>query len=220
MPTERLPREPFNELLEGFRMDLSFTQSDSPPSGGGVIHFPIEDEQALELYAHRVASTVGELCLWLVFYHCQTRSLPEDTKTKLIGAARTMGHALQYVNIARDIRVDAAMGRVYLPTSWLWQEDGGLTPADIVRDPGQPAAERLRQRLLDLAFAEYARARPIMSALPGDVRAPLVVAVESYMEIGRVLRERAGVPSGKDPRRATVPRIRRLWVAWKNLSSV
>ena len=76
-------------------MDLSFTQSDSPPSGGGVIHFPIEDEQALELYAHRVASTVGELCLWLVFYHCQTRSLPEDTKTKLIGAARTMGHALQ-----------------------------------------------------------------------------------------------------------------------------
>ena len=186
LPTERLPKEPFYELLEGFRMDLSFTQPDSPPSGGGATHFPIEDEKALELYAHRVASTVGELCLWLVFHHCRTRSLPEDTKTKLIGAARTMGHALQYVNIARDIRVDAAIDRVYLPTSWLRQEDGGLTPADIIRDPGRPAAERLRQRLLDLAFAEYARARPIMGALPDDVRAPLIVAVESYMEIGRV----------------------------------
>lgn len=216
LPTGLLPKEPLYELLEGFRMDLSFTQSDGRKSAP---QFPIKDEQALELYAHRVASTVGELCLWLVFHHSQTQ-LPPDKQAVLVAAARTMGHALQYVNIARDIRVDAAMNRVYLPTSWLEGEaEGGLAPEDIIRDPSQPGAETLRQKLLDLAFREYGRSRPVMDSIPDDdVRGPLIVAVESYMEIGRVLRERAGVPSPKNPNRATVPRSRRIWVAWKNLA--
>ena len=225
-PIENLPKEPLYELLEGFRMDLLFTQStDNQQNGGGniFVHFPIADERLLELYAHRVASTVGELCLRLVMHHYHRSHeqfpIPEAKKAELVDAAHTMGHALQYVNIARDVQVDAAMGRVYLPTTWL--QDEGLTPADIVVDPGCPAADRLRQRLLDLAFAEYARSRPVMHALPDDVRGPLVVAVESYMEIGRVLREKehAGFSPVRDPRRATVPLPRRLWVAWKNLSA-
>ncbi|RYP57414.1 hypothetical protein DL769_009484 [Monosporascus sp. CRB-8-3] len=212
LPIDRLPKEPLYELLEGFRMDLSFTQSDTTERS---IPFPIKDEHALETYAHRVASTVGELCLWLVFYHGQTR-LPKDKEAALVLAAQTMGHALQYVNIARDIKVDAEIDRVYLPTSWLKEED--LAPQDIIRDPNQPAVEKLRQRLLDLAFKEYGRSRPTMDMIPDDVRGPLIVAVESYMEIGRVLRERKGVPSARNPKRATVPRARRIWVAWKNLS--
>ncbi|KAK7756505.1 hypothetical protein SLS62_001339 [Diatrype stigma] len=225
LPTSLLPKEPLYELLEGFKMDLSFTQGDGRKSSP---QFPIKDEQTLELYAHRVASTVGELCLWLVFHHSQTRLAP-DQQAVLVAAARTMGHALQYVNIARDIKVDAAMNRVYLPTSWLKEEGPGqgpdqgglrLTPEDIIRNPDQAGAETLRQRLLDLAFREYGRSRPVMGSIPdGDgVRGPLIVAVESYMEIGRVLRERAGVPCPKNPDRATVPRSRRIWVAWKNLA--
>lgn len=212
LPTKLLPKEPLYELLEGFKMDLSFTQSDKRK---GSAQFPIKDEQALELYAHRVASTVGELCLWLVFHHCQNR-LPKDKQSVLIVAARTMGHALQYVNIARDIKVDADIDRVYLPTSWLKEE--GLAPDDIIEDPTQPRAETLRQRLLDLAFREYERSRGVMDIIPDDVRGPLIVAVESYMEIGRVLRERKGVPSSQNPNRATVSRPRRIWVAWKSLS--
>lgn len=216
LPAQQLPKEPLYELLEGFKMDLAFAPEDG---GGGEIEdqkFPIQDEQALELYAHRVASTVGELCLWLVF-HCIQTPLPEDTKSVLVVAARTMGHALQYVNIARDIQVDADLHRVYLPTDWL--REAGLTPAAVLQGPTQPRVETLRQRLLDLAFKEYGRSRRVMEALPAEVRGPLIVAVESYMEIGRVLREKKGVPSPKNPKRATVPRSRRIWVAWKNLSS-
>ncbi|KAK5633936.1 hypothetical protein RRF57_009650 [Xylaria bambusicola] len=181
LPTRLLPSGPFYELLEGFRMDLPFTDA----------KFPIETEADIQLYASRVASTVGELCLWLVFHYNATR-LSKDDEVRLTQAATTMGYALQYVNIARDIQVDAEIGRVYLPIDWLSQEN--LTPRDILKDPKQPKAEVLRQKLLDLAFQKYEKSRPTMNLLPDEVRGPLIVAVESYMEIGRVLREERGVP--------------------------
>ncbi|KAI1261554.1 hypothetical protein F5Y18DRAFT_401619 [Xylariaceae sp. FL1019] len=204
LPVQLLPKKPLYELLDGFEMDLGFSHSE----------YPVENEADLQTYAHRVASTVGELCLWLVFHHIPTQ-LSEENKMKLIQAALTMGHALQYVNIARDIQVDAEIGRVYLPSCWLKEE--GLTPQSILANPRQPKAEDLRQRLLDLAFKEYSKSRTTMDLLPDEIRGPLIVAVESYMEIGRVLREKSGVPSKTKKGRATVPRSRRLWVAWKNL---
>jgi 15-cis-phytoene synthase/lycopene beta-cyclase len=124
-----------------------------------------------------------------------------------------MGIALQYINIARDIETDAAIGRVYLPTSWL--KEVGITPQDVLEKPDGPTMENLRGRLLDKAFGEYKEARPALSQLPYDARAPMRVAVESYMEIGRVLRGKGyKFKQGK----ATVPKIRRLKVAWKALS--
>ncbi|KAK6086566.1 squalene/phytoene synthase [Seiridium cupressi] len=216
LPATLLPKEPLYELLEGFKMDLAFSHTGGNGKPYLPGNFPIKNEQDLELYAARVASTVGELCLWLVFHHGETR-LSSDKESILVMAARTMGHALQYVNIARDITVDADMERVYLPTNWLKEE--GATPRDIISAPRQPVVEKLRGRLLDLAFKEYARSRTNMEMLPSDVRGPLIVAVESYMEIGRVLREKKAVRSSKNPKRATVPRSRRLWVAWKNLAT-
>lgn len=136
-----------------------------------------------------------------------------------------MGHALQYVNIARDVRVDAAIGRVYLPTTWL--AEVGITPDAILAQEAGPsrgvakAVGQARERLLNLAFAKYREARPAMELLPRELKGPMVVAVESYMEIGRVLREekeRARVDVGAGgARRATVPKTRRMWVAWRSL---
>lgn len=124
-----------------------------------------------------------------------------------------MGIALQYVNIARDIATDAAIQRVYLPTSWL--KEAGMTPQDVLEDPDGPVIEELRARLLDKAFGEYNEAQKALSQLPNDARAPMRVAVESYMEIGRVLRQKGyKVKEGK----ATVPKFRRLKVAWKALN--
>lgn len=216
LPAKLLPKEPLYELLEGFKMDLTFSHTGGKHKPYMPGNFPIKNEADLELYASRVASTVGELCLWLVFHHGETR-LSSDKEASLVKAARKMGHALQYVNIARDIAVDADMERVYLPTNWLKEE--GATPRDIIAAPRQPVVEKLRERLLDLAFKEYARSRQPMDMLPSDVKGPLIVAVESYMEIGRVLREKKAVQSSKNPKRATVSKSRRLWVAWKNLAS-
>ena len=124
-----------------------------------------------------------------------------------------MGIALQLVNIARDIAVDAQLDRVYIPLPWLAEE--GLTPEAVIKNPKGVRIERLRTRMLDTAFAVYDEARPAIEELPAQVRGSMRVAVESYMEIGRVLRE------GRYPQkagRATVPKSRRLWVAWKALN--
>lgn len=121
-----------------------------------------------------------------------------------------MGIALQYVNIARDILVDAQIGRVYLPTSWLKEE--GLTHKAVLDNPeGPEVIERMRRRLLDNAFELYREARPEMQQIPSEARGPMIGAVENYMEIGRVLREKkVGQVFVRKEGRATVPKQRRL----------
>jgi 15-cis-phytoene synthase / lycopene beta-cyclase len=209
LPTHLLPYGPLYELLEGFRTDLEFHESNFAKA---LRTFPIANEHDLEVYSARVAGTVAELCLELVFHH--TSSVTTSAQREiLIRSGGRMGIALQYVNIARDITTDAAIGRVYLPTSWLNAE--GLKPEDVLKNPDGPLIDTLRARLLHKAFGIYREARPALAQLPSDARAAMRVAVESYMEIGRVLREKGyNLKKG----RATVPIKRRLAVAWKALN--
>lgn len=229
LPTSLLPNEPLYLLLEGFKTDSKFR----PTEKGG--HFPIADEDHLRGYASQVAGTVGQLCLSLISHHSSVQLDPAH-RGEVSEAAQRMGIALQFVNIARDIAVDAALGRVYLPTTWL--ADEGLTPAQLVEtitkevSPGKPydvkqerlrSIEKLRRRLLGEAFAIYVESRSAMDWLPDESKRPMIVAVESYMEIGRVLLENEdpsfGVAKGS-PSRATVPKSRRLRVALKALLDV
>jgi 15-cis-phytoene synthase/lycopene beta-cyclase len=197
------------ELLEGFKTDLEFH---SQKVSKDLRVFPIANEHDLETYSGRVAGTVAQLCLELVF-HYSSSSTTANQREYLVRAGWHMGIALQYVNISRDIATDAKIGRVYVPISWL--KDVGITPRDVLEKPDGPVMEKLRGRLLDKAFAVYKEAEPALAELPYDARAPMRVAVESYMEIGRVLRESGyKVKEGK----ATVPNLRRLKVAWNALS--
>ncbi|KAK5010106.1 hypothetical protein LTR28_011771 [Elasticomyces elasticus] len=203
LPTNYLPPTPLYDLIKGFETDLAFASPSNP--------FPIVDEAALQMYASCVAGTVGESLIELVYHHT---TLPHtQDRRHVVAAGRRMGEALQYVNIARDIAVDARIRRVYLPTSWLAEHD--LTPQDVITDPNNATVELLRQRLLDIAMRVYRESCDAIDELPVEARGPVRVAVESYMDIGRVLR-RPGykVKAG----RATVPRLRRLRTAWIALS--
>ena len=203
LPTCYLSPTPLYDLLRGFGTDLHFSSSDP---------FPIRDEATLQVYGAQVAGTVAELCLELVFHHTLTFT-PESQRARIVQAGGRMGVALQYVNIARDISTDASNNRVYLPTTWLKEE--GLTPEDILRDPTSTKAETLRQRLLNRAFEIYDEARKAIELLPAEARGPMRVAVESYVEIGRMLKKPGyKVKAG----RPTVPKLRRLIVAWNALS--
>ena len=203
LPTSYLSPTPLYDLLKGFETDLHFTSSNP---------FPIKDEPTLHVYGAQVAGTVAELCLELVFHHAQM-IIPQTLRKQIVQAGGRMGIALQYVNIARDIPVDASNGRVYLPTTWL--KEGNMTPEDIIKDSTSKKIENLRQRLLNTAFEIYDEARGAIEQLPAEARGPMRVAVESYVEIGRVLRQPGyKVKAG----RATVPKIRRLMVAWNALS--
>jgi hypothetical protein len=70
------------------------------------VRYPINYEADLQTYASRVAGTVAELCLELVYHHSRTPT-SDSQRQRLIQAGGRMGIALQYVNIARDITVDA-----------------------------------------------------------------------------------------------------------------
>jgi len=212
LPTWFLSQGPLGELLEGFETDLGFDREEDGQA------FPIKTELDLEVYSARVAGTVAHLCLDLVFAH-----LPHDiangNRESLTRAGENMGIALQLVNISRDIEVDAKMNRVYLPTAWLDEVD--LTPEAVARHPTGTGVNQLKQKLLSKAFATYRNSRDAIEGLPQQVRGPMRVAVESYMEIGRVLVSRPPEPSAERASRnpaATVPVWRRIFVAWQALN--
>jgi 15-cis-phytoene synthase/lycopene beta-cyclase len=206
LPTRFLDKQPLYDLLKGFEMDLEFLESKNEPST------PINTEEDLELYSARVAGTVAHSCLDLVFHH-SPQDISPSLKAKLILAGENMGIALQLVNISRDVFVDAKLSRVYIPQTWLVENN--LTVAAALKNPSGVRIDQLRQRLLQKAFGIYQASRGAIEELPEVARGPMRVAVESYMEIGRVLRE-GGYPTKRG--KATVPKWRRVVVAWRALN--
>jgi phytoene synthase len=91
----KLPFALFDELIQGCEMDLDTLR--------------YADYDALELYCHRVASVVGLLSIEIFGYQnpaCRDYAV-------------ALGQALQLTNILRDVKNDAARGRIYLPQSEL-----------------------------------------------------------------------------------------------------
>ncbi|KAK1911015.1 hypothetical protein P3342_011617 [Pyrenophora teres f. teres] len=201
LPATKLSPQPLEDLLHGFEMDLAFQQ--------GPI---ISTAENLRVYSERVAGTVAQMCIQLIFYWYPS-TLATGEKNAIVAAGNSMGVALQYVNIARDIEVDAQIGRVYLPLNWLFE--AGLSYDDVLKKPNQAQIQTLRKHLLNDAFSVYEKAKDSIERLPIEARGPIRVAVESYMEIGRILRnEQYQVKAG----RATVPKSRRIVVAWRTLN--
>ena len=208
LPTEYLPQTPLLELVRGFETDVLFDKKIAKNAT------PINTTKDLDNYGFCVAGTVAELCLALVFHYYPFVS-GSGTTDKVIQDGTKMGIALQYINITRDVTVDADIGRVYIPTSWL--KDADMSPNDVIENPTDAKLQPLREKLLNHAFALYEEARPAIEKLPPQARAAMRVAVESYMEIGRVLREMMRDGSTRERFKATVPVQRRIRVAWKSL---
>jgi 15-cis-phytoene synthase len=92
-----VPRDALEALIEGVRMDVA-----------GVSY---ESFDELVLYCRRVAGAVGRACLAIF-------GLRDQAGVDMASAsalADDLGVALQLTNILRDLREDAANGRVYLP---------------------------------------------------------------------------------------------------------
>lgn len=225
LPTDRLPVKPLRSLLDGFRTDLDFARAEdgvskstrnskSPPP-------PIRTGKDLETYATRVASTVAELCLHLVYFHDpSSEPVPGAKKNRCVSAGMNMGVALQYINVARDVQTDAEAGRCYIPADWFDDPKANLSPeafkAELLRQ---------RQRILDTAFELYEDNRMAIEELPEYARGGIRVAVESYIEIGRVMREKIArkepldMAGGGRAGRASVPKLRRLLVGWRAMGA-
>ena len=147
-----------DELALGTAMDVAdhHTESQNPPAAnaavpGLTIQYQTFDD--LKLYCYRVASVVGLVCIHVFGYR--------DPAAEPL--AEQCGLAFQLTNIIRDVKEDAALGRVYLPEEDLAKF--GLSAADILSTP-DPA------RLRPLLALEADRAREFYRA--GDDLIPFV----------------------------------------------
>ncbi|KAJ5936850.1 Bifunctional lycopene cyclase/phytoene synthase [Penicillium verhagenii] len=205
LPTSRLTLKPLLELLSGFELDLGFSAEKQ--------QFPIATEADLEVYAYRVAGTVASSLLELVFQNYEIGEIKHDPvqQARILKSGQHMGQALQYVNIARDIKRDAAINRVYIPSSWLAEE--GMTPKDVLANPDDDRLAIFEDRMLRKADEAHARSVRAINELPKEVRRPIKTTVESYMIIGAMVRKRrqAGV---REEGKLKVPLWRRLRLAW------
>jgi phytoene synthase len=185
-----LPRGAFEELIDGVEMDLTQTR-----------YATFAD---LHQYCLRVASAVGLVCVEIFGYR--------DPAARTY--ASELGVALQLTNILRDVPVDLARGRIYIPVEDL--DRFGVTEADLraacAADGAGPSPP-----LRDLLAFQAARARRYYArareALPRE-DARRLVAAEIMSGIYRgVLTRIEG--SGYDvfSRRIRVPRPARAWIA-------
>ncbi len=91
----------------------------------GVVRYRTFED--LRVYCHRVASVVGLVCIRIFGYR--------DPAAEPL--AEKCGLAFQLTNIIRDVKEDAAMGRVYLPEEDLVKF--GVLPSELSSavDPAQ-----------------------------------------------------------------------------------
>jgi 15-cis-phytoene synthase len=121
-----IPRDALSALVDGGRQDTEQSR--------------YADFDALRGYCEKVAGAVGVACVAVYG--------SDD-----VGHARTLGVALQLINIVRDVREDWELDRVYLPQAEL--ATYGVSEPDIAQGRTTPAWRAL------MAF-EAERARTLM----------------------------------------------------------
>jgi len=146
-------------------------QEDEPGFARSAIFLRYQTFDDLAQYCYRVASVVGLVCI-KIFGYREAAAEP---------LAERCGMAFQLTNIIRDVKEDAAMGRVYLP-----QEDlnrFGLTADDL---SGTPDAVRLRPLLAmeaDRAREFYRAAEELIPLVHEDSQPALWVLVTIYQSL-------------------------------------
>jgi len=142
-----LPFELFDELIKGCEMDLDTRR--------------YENFEQLELYCYRVASVVGLLSVEIFGY--------KNPATR--DYAVYLGKALQLTNILRDVKTDAARGRIYLPQSEL--KKFSVSEADILNFKRPENFPALAASVAARAKDFYRRAQ---KTLPPEDRSAMVAA--------------------------------------------
>ncbi|MCS7080948.1 MAG: presqualene diphosphate synthase HpnD [Chloracidobacterium sp.] len=143
-----IPQEHFLALIRGMEMDLARRRYAS---------FAELDE-----YCYHVASVIGLMCIEIFGYrHAGARNY-----------AIHLGKALQLINIVRDVKEDAARGRVYLPLDEMAAE--GVTEGDLQDGRYGEAFARLAAR--QAQRARDFRAQALQALHPED--RPAMVAAE------------------------------------------
>lgn len=152
-----IPEKPALELLEGIRTDLQPQR--------------YQNWRELEGYCHAVAGTVGLL----------TAPVLGCKDPAALSHAADLGIGMQLTNILRDVKEDAAVGRLYLPLDDL--AAFGCSPESILR--GAPTGDFTGLITFEIARARtlYASALKGVPALDRNGQLATLAAARFYGEI-------------------------------------
>jgi len=181
-----IPQAQLMEIIAGMEMDLDYNR------------YP--DFATLELYCHRVAGVVGLLSAGIFGY----------TQPATLEYARTLGIALQLINIIRDVGQDVRRNRIYLPLDELARF--GLSSTDIVEHREDERFERLMAFQIERARDYHDRALSLLPRADRHAqRAGLVMAA-----IYRALLEEIASLGGRTLNQSVaLTPVRKLWIAWR-----
>src|SRR5258705_9317354 len=180
----RIPRMYLEELVSGIEMDLT-------RASYGTF-------RELARYCYRVASVVGLICLRIF----------GDDQERGRGYAVDLGLALQLTNILRDVGVDHARGRIYLPEDELRQF--GYGEDALARSERSKAFLGLMQFQASRVRAFFASAEPEV-ARPDRRRlvAAEIMARGYRRPLDRIEASKFDVFRSE----IRVPKLERVWIA-------
>jgi phytoene synthase len=131
----------------------------------------------LDLYCDRVAAAVGRLSVRIF----------GDPGAAAQDVAHALGRALQLTNILRDVGVDAAQGRLYLPAEYLAEAGVPADPQAALASPSLPA---VCARVAAMAEQQFLAAEAAMALCDPRAMRPARLMAESYRPLLKLLRER------------------------------
>jgi 15-cis-phytoene synthase len=182
----------FDELLKGCEMDFDIRR--------------YENFEQVELYCYRVASVVGLLSIEIFGYR----------NPECRDYAVYLGKALQLTNILRDVRTDAARGRIYLPLDEL--KKFGVSADEILQHRFSDRFARLAAVVAERAKHFYRLAR---RTLPVEDRQTMVAAELMGAVYWRLLqkleRQQFNIFGQKPTRLTKVQKTSLLLRAWLRL---
>lgn len=155
----KIPLEYFHQLIDGAEMDLTKKEYKS-----------FED---LYEYCYRVASVVGLVCIHIFGF--------DDPKAKEY--AEHCGIAFQLTNILRDLKEDASMGRVYLPSEDL--EMFGYSESDLKEEVFDDRFVKLMSFQIDRAKSYYKTALSLLPLVHESGKPGLQAMINIYYNILR-----------------------------------
>jgi phytoene synthase len=157
LKTYKIPRNLPLELVQGVLMDTT------------IKRYETFDE--LYVYCYRVASTVGLMSSEILGYSDQAA----------LERAEALGIGMQLTNILRDVKVDAAMGRIYLP-----QEDlraFNISEEQILANEFDDNFAEMMKFQVERARLFYEKGEKGIALLEKDSRFTVLLASRIYAKI-------------------------------------
>jgi 15-cis-phytoene synthase len=176
-----IPAGLLDELAMGTAMDVAPVDHDAQSaqtSATAPLTIQYQTFEDLKLYCYRVASVVGLVCIHIFGYR--------DPAAEPL--AEQCGLAFQLTNIIRDVKEDAAMGRVYLPQEDLAQFS--LTAEDLLSAPDPARFRPLLAMEADRARTFYESGDQLIPYISEDSQPALWVLINIYRKLLEKIAER------------------------------